>query len=250
MKALRTWIPSRLTGLRRIYIIEGIISIVYGIVCYWLVPASFETAWFFNKNDKTVMRRRAELTQQYSGGTGHFGFKHIWWAAKDPKTWLHGMIQFCVITPLYGESLWNTSTTNYTDSFTGFNNFLPIIIEEGLGYSTIAAQYLTIPTQMFGTIVYIFIAYLSDRYRKRYLFVIIFTPVVALGYLLLLCPIPAGVHYFATFLITGGVYIITGNNLAWASSNSAPDGKRGATVGIVLTWTDCAGMIFPSTLCI
>lgn len=55
-------------------------------------------------------------------------------------------------------------------------------------------------------------------------------------------PIPAGAQYFATFLITGGVYIIAGNNLAWASANSAPDGKRGATVGIVLTLTDLAGM--------
>jgi hypothetical protein len=27
----------------------------------------------------------------------------------------------------------------------GFNNFLPIIIEDGLGFSSIQAQYLTIP---------------------------------------------------------------------------------------------------------
>lgn len=213
-------------GWRWIYIIEGVVTIVFGIACYWLVPKSFETAYFFNENDRIVMRRRAELTHQYSGGSGHFGFKHVWMAMKDPKTWLHGALQFCVITPLYG-----------------FNNFLPIIIEDGLGYSSIAAQYLTIPVQMFGFVVYSLVAWLSDKYQKRYLFVIIFTPVTALGYLLLLCPVPAGAEYFATFLITGGVYIIAGNNLAWASSNSAPDGKRGATVGVVLTCTDLAGIV-------
>jgi MFS family permease len=94
---------------------------------------------------------------------------------------------------------------------------------------------------MWGFIIYIFIAWLSDRYQRRYLFVIIFTPICALGYLLLLCPIPAGAQFFATFLITTGVYIIAGNNLAWASANAAPAGKRGATVGITLTLTDCAG---------
>jgi hypothetical protein len=36
--------------------------------------------------------------------------------------------------------------------------------------------------------------------------------------------------------------LIAGNNLAWASTNSAPDEKRGATVGIVLTLTDLAGI--------
>jgi hypothetical protein len=36
--------------------------------------------------------------------------------------------------------------------------------------------------------------------------------------------------------------LIAGNNLAWASTNSAPDERRGATVGIVLTLTDLAGI--------
>ena len=29
----------------RIYIIEGLITIVFGIVCFWLVPKSFEQAY-------------------------------------------------------------------------------------------------------------------------------------------------------------------------------------------------------------
>lgn len=172
------------------------------------------------------MRRRAELMHQYNGGKGHFGFKHIWWAAKDVKTWIHGVLQFCLITPLYG-----------------FNNFLPIIIKEGLGYSSIQAQYFTIPVQMWGCLIYILVAWLSDRYQRRYLPVITFAPVTALGYILLLCPVSAGVQYFATFLITSGMYIVTGINLAWTSLNSAPDGKRGATLGIVLTMTDITGII-------
>lgn len=95
--------------------------------------------------------------------------------------------------------------------------------------------------QLWGAIVYIFIAFLTDRYKKRYLFVIIFTPITALGYALLLSPVAPGVEYFACFVITTGMYIIAGNNLAWCSANSAPDGKRGATVGIFLTLTDLAG---------
>ncbi|KAJ5918907.1 high-affinity nicotinic acid transporter [Penicillium verhagenii] len=200
------------------------------------VPGSFETAWFLDDDDKVAMRRRAEAMHQYSGGRGHFGFKHILWAAKDIKTWLHACLQFCVITPLYG-----------------FNNFLPIIIEDGLGFSSVQAQYLVIPdliralryciVQIWGAIVYMIIAWSSDRLQRRYIFVMIFGSITALGYVLILCPIPAGVQYFSTFLITTGMYIIAGINLSWASLNSAPDGKRGATMGITLTLTDLAGVV-------
>ncbi|KAJ5604874.1 hypothetical protein N7510_010028 [Penicillium lagena] len=217
---------ASMEGWRWVYIIEGIVTIVFGIASYWIVPGSFETAWFLNDEDKIAMRNRAKAMHQYSGGRGHFSFQHIWWAARDVKTWLHGCLQFCVITPLYS-----------------FNNFLPIIIENGLGFSSIQAQYLTIPVQLWGTLIYILVAYLADRYQKRYIPVMSFTPVTALGYLLLLCPIPAGVQYFSTFLITTGMYIIAGINLSWTSINSAPDGKRGATMGITLTITDMAGVV-------
>lgn len=215
-----------IAGWRWIYIIEGIITIIYGLICFYLVPSSYEKAHIFNEDDKEVMRYRAKLTHQYSGGGGEFTFKDIAIAAKDIKTWIHGALQFCVITPVYG-----------------FNNFLPIIVEDGLGYGELETQYLTIPTQLWGAILYAFIVVLSDRYRKRYLFEIIFTPIVALGYVLLLSPISAGAHYFATYLITTGCYIMAGNNLAWTAANSAPDAKRAATLGIVLTWTDIAGVV-------
>lgn len=48
------------------------------------------------------MRRRAEIAEAYSGGSGHYGMKDIKEAAKDVKSWLHGVIQICVVTILYG----------------------------------------------------------------------------------------------------------------------------------------------------
>ena len=94
---------------------------------------------------------------------------------------------------------------------------------------------------MWGAIVYMIIAWLSDRLQRRYIFVMVFGSITALGYVLILCPISAGVQYFSTYLITTGMYIIAGINLSWTSLNSAPDGKRGATMGITLILTDLAG---------
>lgn len=139
-----------LAGWRWIYIIEGIITVVWGLICYALIPRSYEKAFFLNADDKEVMRHRTRVTHQYNGGKGEFAFHDIVTAAKDVKTWIHAALQFCCITPLYG-----------------FNNFLPIIVEDGLGYATLETQYLTIPVQLWGFVIYSFIVWLSDRYRKR-----------------------------------------------------------------------------------
>lgn len=74
------------------------------------------------------MRQRAEIMEAYSGGSGHYSKKDIKEAAKDVKSWVHGIIQIAVVTILYG-----------------FGTFLPIIIKNGFHYSTVQAQYLVIP---------------------------------------------------------------------------------------------------------
>lgn len=49
------------------------------------------------------MRRRAEEMDSYSGGSGHYTKRDIKEAAKDVKSWVHGVIQIAVVTILYGK---------------------------------------------------------------------------------------------------------------------------------------------------
>lgn len=87
----------------RLYIIEGIITVVWAVCCVFLVPKNYETAYFLNDEDKALMRIRAEEMEAYSGGTGHYTKKEIKLAAMDVKTWAHSIIQICVVTILYGK---------------------------------------------------------------------------------------------------------------------------------------------------
>ncbi|OAA54570.1 high-affinity nicotinic acid transporter [Niveomyces insectorum RCEF 264] len=199
------------SGWRWLYIIEGLITVAYAGCCVFLVPKDFETAYFLNEDDKAIMRVRAEEMEAYSGGNGHYTKKEIKEAAKDAKSWLHGVIQIAVVTILYG-----------------VGTFLPIIIKYEFHYSTVQAQYLVIPVNLWGALVYAVGAVLSDRYQKRFLPLIISAPFGIVGYAILLCPVSAGVQYFAT---------------AWLSCNCAPDGKRAASLGILLTLTNIGGVI-------
>jgi hypothetical protein len=170
----------------RLYIIEGAATIVISVVCYFAIPSSYTTAYFLNDADKAVMRRRAEITEAYSGGTGRYTRAEFMMAVKDIKTWIHAVVQVMCLTVLYG-----------------FSVFLPIILRFGFNYSVRESQYLSIPVFAWGSIVYGISGYLSDRYARRFLICILSAPFGIVGYAILLGggAVPVGVKYFACFLI-------------------------------------------------
>lgn len=191
------------------------------------------------------MRQRAIRTQAYSDaeGSGHYGKADIKEAAKDIKSWVHGCIQIAVVTILYG-----------------FGTFLPIIIRNGFNYSTKQvssslasvissvtnlhqAQYLVIPVNIWGAIVYAIGAFLSDRYQSRFLPLILMAPFGICGYAILLSPVSSTAKYGATYLIATACFICTGGNITWLSTNCAGDGKRAASLGILLTLTNIGGVV-------
>ncbi|KIW54835.1 hypothetical protein PV05_07169 [Exophiala xenobiotica] len=215
-------------GWRWLYILEGLITLIWAAMCVFLIPKNYQTAYFLNDEDKKIMAIRAELSESYSGGDGHYKWKDVKLAFGDVKTWLHGVSQIAVVTILYG-----------------FGTFLPLIIKNGFHYSTKQAQYLVIPPNVWGAIVYAIGAVISDRYHKRFWVMVVCAPIGIAGYAILLRQddVSAGVQYFATFLIATACFLCTGGNIAWLSGNVAPDGKRAASLGTQLTLTNLGGII-------
>lgn len=78
-------------------------TVVFSFGCWFLIPYSFETAYFLNDEDKIIMRQRAELAEPYSGGNGHFRWQNLMLAMTDSKTYVSGICQLTSITVLYGE---------------------------------------------------------------------------------------------------------------------------------------------------
>ncbi|KAJ2993458.1 hypothetical protein NUW58_g1838 [Xylaria curta] len=217
---------ANMSGWRWLYIIEGIATVVWAGLCTMLIPQNYQTAYFLNDDQKAIIKRRAEEMDAYSGGSGRYTRKDIKEAAKDIKSWAHGIIQIAVVTILYG-----------------FGTFLPIIIKDGFQFSTVQAQYLVIPVNIWGAVVYAIGAVLSDKYTARFLPLVICAPFGIIGYAILLSDVPSGVRYFATYLVAMPCFICTGGNIAWLSVNCAPDGKRAASLGILLTLTNIGGVI-------
>ena len=100
-----------------------------------------------------------------------------------------------------------------TSAGPGFGTFLPIIIKNGFNFSTVQAQYLVIPPNLWGALVYAVGATLSDKYSSRFLPLVICAPIGIAGYAILLAPVSAAVKYFGTFLIATACFLCTGGNM-------------------------------------
>ncbi|KAI8301404.1 putative transporter [Colletotrichum sp. SAR11_59] len=215
-----------LSGWRWIMIIEGLPTVVLGVVTFFLLPNDAASASFLSDEEKRLMVERRGREYGNTSSAQEFSREDMWKAFKDWKVWVFCVAQFGVDTMLYG-----------------FSTFLPTIIN-GLGTWTVAqVQLLTVPCYALGVVVYMTAAFLSDRKQLRGLFCVVFGSVSVIGYAILISDTSSGVHYFGCFLVAAGLYVVVGLPLAWLPNNSPRYGKRTTASGMQLTIGNCSGVM-------
>jgi MFS family permease len=87
--------------------------------------------------------------------------------------------------------------------------FMPSLIS-GMGYTTIQTQLLTVPPYFVASIVSILVAWLSQRYSKRGIWILMMLPLAMIGSGMLIGSNNRNVEYAGIFfLASGSKYIIT-----------------------------------------
>ncbi|KAK4678856.1 hypothetical protein QC764_310620 [Podospora pseudoanserina] len=211
-------------GWRWVYIIEGIFSILIGLLIWFGLPNDPTNAYFLNEREREMMQIRAKQRAQYMGSE-EFSWEEIRIALKDFKLWISGAIQFCQDILLYG-----------------FSTFLPSIITS-MGHSSIEAQYLTIPVYILGGACFLTLAFVSDHLCIRGPFIAFANVFGIIGYILIICPTSNAVKFFGTFLCAIAVYSGPGLNLTWLNINVAPHYRRAASIGFQQTIGNTAGIV-------
>lgn len=192
-----------------------------------------------------MMRVRNEQRRKYMGSE-EFSWEEMRIAARDPKLYFSGAIQFCQDILLYG-----------------FSTFLPTILG-GMGYDSLMSNVLTVPVYVWAAIVAIAISFWSDRKSSfalvrrgprpkpqytisaltiffQYIFLANIFGLV--GYIILLAVRNTAVEYFATFLIGITTYTSVSLNIAWLNVNIAPQYRRALEIGLQQTIGNCAGIV-------
>ncbi|KAH8892354.1 MFS general substrate transporter [Thozetella sp. PMI_491] len=211
---------------RWIFIIEGLLTVIVGVIGKWWIVDWPETAKFLNEEERAI------LLSRIAEDVGDAKMDHLSKSAtrrilKDPKIYFGTLAYFGVVN------------TGYAGSF-----FIPTILNQ-MGFKAADAQIRTIPIYVVATIACLTTAYITDRLRHRYIFTMIGIIVGSVGYILLLCQqyIAVGVRYFALFLIVSGGYMTQPVVLAWLSNTVSGHYKRAASSAAQIGFGNLGGIV-------
>ncbi|KAF4991688.1 hypothetical protein FGRMN_7661 [Fusarium graminum] len=209
---------------RWLFIIEGAISMTVGLVAFLSIPVSAERAWFLTDEQAECMRAKKERDAAFKGKS-KLKLKHVRAALKDPLVYLTGFSLFASSLPLLG-----------------FGTFLPTIIL-GFGYRSTQVNYMTIPVYILATISVAIVSSISDRIKKRAVFLLILPIPVLIGYAIALGTASNAAGYVAMFLCAIGIFPFNCIMLAWFSSNISPDAKRSVGLPVAASIANISGVL-------
>lgn len=215
---------------RWIFILEGLPTVILGIVCWFYLADEPKTAWYLSPQERELMLRRRAKQQGHTSSSDSQQWNDVRAAFTDWKVWM-----FCV------------GQLGFDAMLYGYSTFLPTIIE-GLSLnnaSTAVVQLLTVPCYALGAASYMLCAYFSDRQQRRAPYIITSGLVSLIGYAILLSGVSSGVHYFGCFVVAGGLYTSVGLCFPLLASNLPRYGKRTTAIGLQLTVGNSAGIFAP-----
>ncbi|KAI0692599.1 MFS general substrate transporter [Cerioporus squamosus] len=214
-----------LEGWSWIFIIEGMATVVVGIVAFFVLVDFPDTARFLTPEERAFVVHRKKYDRSSVGEDEHFAVRHVWAALTDWQVWLLSLINMSVIAPVYGISL-----------------FLPSIIN-GFGFNTTISQLLTVPPYVLGTVTVVAWGVWSDRIQRRSPFVLCGQLLCLAGFAINISGAPIGVKYFGTFLVVSGGYAAYPAMTAWISNNVAGQYKRAVAIAIQVIFGNSGGAI-------
>ncbi|KAI1783045.1 MFS general substrate transporter [Ganoderma leucocontextum] len=214
-----------LLGWSWIFIIEGMATVVVGVVACFVFVDFPRTARFLTAEERAYVIHQMKFDNSTVGEDEQFALRHIWEALIDWQVWLLGLLNMAVIMPVDGISY-----------------FLPSIIN-GFGFNTAISQLLTVPPYIVAIVVVMVWAIWSDRIQRRAPFLFCGLLLCLVGFAINISNASIGVRYFGTFLIVTGGYAAHPAVIAWLTNNLAGQYKRAVGIAFQGIFGNCGGLI-------
>ena len=126
----------------------------------------------------------------------------------------------------------------------GLAFFAPTIVKTIYPKSSVVSQQLhTVPPYVVGAFFTVFIPYLSWRFDRRNIFLMVSATLMMCGYIMFLASTNAHVRYGATFLIASGAFSFGALCNAQVSANVVSDTARSAAIGANVMFGNVGGLI-------
>ncbi|OAA64952.1 high-affinity nicotinic acid transporter [Cordyceps fumosorosea ARSEF 2679] len=209
---------------RWLFIIEGAVSLIIGVICWVSLPGSPETAWFLSSEEKSTMALLKIRDHPYEEDAHKFSWRQVGLAVSDPLVWLASTALFCSSIAMFG-----------------FSTFLPTLLK-GMQYTSLQANYLSIPVYVLASIGTGVTTFVSDRIGRRAICLIHSPILVMVGYAIGIGSSNRSAGYFGMFIVGAGVYSFNTVLLTWVSNNIHPDYKRSVAIAMVVSLANAAGL--------
>lgn len=212
-----------LEGWRWIFIVEGLLTVLVGLISAIFLPNAIESARFLTPLEKDIARQR--LDQQNSLHEP-FSWAEVQRGIFNLQVWLSATAYFAILCGLYS-----------------FGLFLPTIVNAGFAADANAAQLWTVIPYAVAALFTVLTAFLSDRLALRGPVMLVTLPVAIVGYAVISQSANPRVQYAMTFLMATGMYASVPCILSWNSNNSAGHYKRATTSALQLAVANCGGFV-------
>ncbi|CAI7654101.1 unnamed protein product [Penicillium bialowiezense] len=211
---------------RWIFILEGIATVVVGAIAKLLIVDWPEKAKFLTERERTILVARLQ-SENDSFPMNRLDRAAVWRILNDKKIYL-GIIMYL-----------GALNTGYATSF-----FIPSILRD-MGWTSLMAQVMSIPIYIVAAVITIGTAYLSDKTKHRFGFVIAGCLIATVGYVILLAQrsVPVGGKYFALFAVTGGGFIAQPILIGWLSNNISGHYKKAIATAMQIGFGNCGGFV-------
>lgn len=236
-----------------IFIIEGIFTIFFGIACLFILPNDISKLWWVTPQERklayarmappvTKVRPDSEAVTDVTATaekrvaavadeaaleyTGKFVLREVKRTFMDPVVLLFAASGFAYATLLYSNAF-----------------FSPTIIKSlGIAKSTAESQLLSVPPTAAAFFVSIFSAFLSDRYRWRWISVVALILLSIAGIALAYGSRVASQRYGGIILLSCGTYSIPPLGISWMLNNTSGHYKRATAIALYIVCTNSGGI--------
>lgn len=219
-----------LHGWQWIFILEGIATIVVGILCYFIIYNGPRGATrFLNPQEivfwewylKQDVGKSNEKIDQEKLSKKHLKDGFLGW-----RVWYFVILSLGCTIPIYS-----------------FSYFLPTIIKD-LGWTASMAQLMSAPPYIWACLCTIGTSYLSDRFKIRYPYIIGPMLLFAIpGFAMALGQKNTNVTYGGVFLATAGQYAPWPSIVSWNANNYPNEHTRGIAMGVQIGFASAGGVI-------
>lgn len=178
-----------LEGWRWMFVVQGLCTCVIGVVTYWWMvdfPEESHKSWKFLTAEEAAIVSKRIQTDRGDLVAADFEIKKVLVHAADLKIWAFASLFFM-------QNIVSTALAY----------FVPIILENGLGYSSDAAIILSAPPYYYAVVPVLVSSWYADKFRIRAPIITFNAMCLITGFAVLGFASNSGARYFGVFLATG-----------------------------------------------